>query len=212
MSLKPDIILVPGDIFQGADDEFERELPALWELSTRLHAPHGVYVVPGNVERTDRLKRLCDGAALRLLLNDTVAVDVNGHRVAIGGVELNCRSPAARETIRRLGANQTCDVRILLSHLPDAVLDLRASDGIDLVVAGHTHGGQIQLPGFGPLVTFSHVPRRTAGGGLTRVNDVLIYVSRGVGMERSQAPPLRFFCPPEITLLTLVPRQSPGRP
>ncbi len=95
------------------------------------------------------------------------------------------------------------DVRLLVSHKPDVALLIEPDDRIDLVVAGHTHGGQVVIPGFGPPVTLSRVPRRVAAGGLHKVGGQSVYVSRGVGHERGKAPPVRLFCPPEITILTL---------
>jgi hypothetical protein len=74
-----------------------------------------------------------------------------------------------------------------------------------LLIAGHTHGGQIQVPGIGPLATASAVPRLIAAGGLSTHKGQRIYVSRGVGMERKWAPPLRLNCRPELAVLDLVP-------
>ena len=82
---------------------------------------------------------------------------------------------------------------------PDRAEDVDAPQ----VVAGHTHGGQVQIPFFGPLFTLTEIPREAAAGGLHEVNGTQLYVSRGVGAERGEAPLIRFNCPPEISLLTL---------
>ena len=74
---------------------------------------------------------------------------------------------------------------------------------MDLTIAGHTHGGQVRIPFFGPPITLSRVPRRVAGGGLHELQGNAIYVSRGVGCERASAPRVRLNCPPEVSLLTL---------
>ena len=95
------------------------------------------------------------------------------------------------------------DVRIVMSHAPDTVLAMRGEPRADLIVAGHTHGGQIVVPGFGPPMTLSHVPRHIARGGLHTHAGRAIYVSRGIGLERRQAPRVRLLCPPEISVLTL---------
>lgn len=208
LALQADLILMPGDLFQGTDAEFERELPALRQLHARLEAPFGVYAVPGNVDYLHRLRRVFAGTAVRLLVNEIVEVEVRGCRLAIGGIESEFSYPIARATIARLGDDRTrADVRVLLTHAPDPVLDLPRTSRIDLLVAGHTHGGQVQIPGIGPIFTGSRVPRAMAAGGLTRTDGPLIYVSRGVGCERGRAPRLRFCCPPEISLLTFVPER-----
>jgi len=90
-----------------------------------------------------------------------------------------------------------------VGHSPDFALgDVRAN----LLLAGHTHGGQVQLPFIGPLLTVSRVPRRWASGvtHLADDNKALI-VSNGVGMERRHAPRIRFLCPPEVIIIELVP-------
>jgi hypothetical protein len=77
----------------------------------------------------------------------------------------------------------------------------RERSEIDLVIAGHTHGGQISLPLFGPPVTLSEAPRHVAAGGLHELGGRPIYVSRGVGLERGEAPRVRLGARPEISLL-----------
>ena len=95
-------------------------------------------------------------------------------------------------------------MHLVLVHRPGAGLEALAPDSpLDLVIAGHTHGGQVVVPGFGPPLTLSTAPRHLAAGGLNRVDGNAVYVSRGVGMERKWAPRVRLFCPPEVTLLTL---------
>jgi predicted MPP superfamily phosphohydrolase len=71
---------------------------------------------------------------------------------------------------------------------------------VDLVLAGHTHGGQVVFPLFGPPHTAMRLPRRYAGG-LHDHGGTPLHVSRGVGMERGFAPPVRFLCPPEVCVL-----------
>ncbi|MCP4249167.1 MAG: phosphohydrolase, partial [bacterium] len=111
---------------------------------------------------------------------------------------------ADQQTIGHLeaGGNEG-DIRILVAHRPDAVLALSPNSRIDLVVAGHTHGGQVVVPLLGPPFTLTRVPRHVAAGGFHDLGGRRIYVSRGVGCERSQAPRIRFLAPPEISLLTL---------
>lgn len=202
---KPDLILIPGDVFQGDDDAFERERPALQDLLMRLSAPGGVFLVQGDVDRgIGRAERIVEGTGIILLFNESRQINIGDRRLTIGGVELEYASREARRLVDDLeSAPGEEDVRILVGHRPDVVSRLHPSSRVDLVVAGHTHGGQVVLPGFGPLLTLSDVPRRVAAGGLHVMDGNRIYVSRGVGCERGQAPRIRFLCPPEVSVLTV---------
>lgn len=199
---RTDLIVLPGDFFQGPETLFRRQLPTLRDLLAKLEAPFGVYACLGNVDPPRRTAELLAGTPVHLLHNDIEVIEIRGRRIALGGVELNYRSAEARRVVRRLGEIDA-DVRLLLAHMPDAALDVMSDDGIDLIVAGHTHGGQVVIPGLGPPITLSMVPRDVAAGGLHHVGEQLIYVSRGVGFERGLAPPMRFCCPPELSVLTL---------
>jgi predicted MPP superfamily phosphohydrolase len=94
----------------------------------------------------------------------------------------------------------SADHRIIISHAPDFVDALPVT--VDLVLAGHTHGGQVVVPLFGPPHTASRLPRRYAGG-LHEFRGTPVHVSRGVGMERGFEIPVRFLCPPEIGIIDL---------
>jgi predicted MPP superfamily phosphohydrolase len=109
---------------------------------------------------------------------------------------------------RILDRGPRADLRVVFGHSPDFVRALAGWAPVDLALAGHTHGGQVVLPGFGPLVTLSRLPRRYAGG-LNDYAGIPLHVSRGVGLERGSAPPIRFLCPPEVSLLRLR-SESPG--
>jgi predicted MPP superfamily phosphohydrolase len=99
------------------------------------------------------------------------------------------------------------NLRLGLTHSPEPrVLDRFAADGYDLVLAGHTHGGQLRLPGVGALVTNCGLDRSRARGASRWGAHTWLHVSAGLGT--SPFAPVRFACPPEATLLTLVPRPS----
>jgi predicted MPP superfamily phosphohydrolase len=107
-------------------------------------------------------------------------------------------------------ADASADLSLAVTHAPyRRILDPMTADGFPLILAGHTHGGQLCLPGFGALVTNCDLPRRQAKG-LTRHahagRSAFLHVSAGVGT--SPYAPVRFACPPEATLLTLVERPA----
>lgn len=94
------------------------------------------------------------------------------------------------------------DVNILLGHAPDYILSL-GHLSIDLCLAGHTHGGQVRIPFFGPPITLSRVPREWARG-MHEVGNTRINVSAGVGSEHMMdLPAIRFNCPTEISVIEL---------
>lgn len=200
----PDVILVPGDLFQGRFAQLMEQGPVLRELLSSLEAPGGVYFVQGDVDREDRMHVILEGTGIEVLDDEVVRVEVGDRRLVIGGTRKDYRSAAAAavrdELVSVAGAEE---ITVMLSHRPDAVLELPPGSGIDLTVAGHTHGGQIALPLFGPLVTLSEVPRHVGAGGLHEVADNRIYVSPGVGMERGRAPQLRLGVPPTVAILEL---------
>jgi predicted MPP superfamily phosphohydrolase len=205
MAQRPDLVLIAGDVFQGSDAEFERWLPELRRLFSKLDAPGGVFLVPGDVDQSPgRLERLVEHTRVRLLRNAVAQVVVNDRRITLAGLELDVWSDDAEARLGELQRSADAeDIRIVLSHRPDSVLRLDANSRVDLVVAGHTHGGQVCVPGFGPPMTLTRVPRYAAAGGLHDVGGNAVFVSRGVGCERGQAPRVRFFCPPEVAVVRL---------
>jgi predicted MPP superfamily phosphohydrolase len=208
LAADPDLIVLPGDLFQGARDQFNAELPQIRELLSRLHAHGGVYIVAGNVDVPERIRRAVAGTSIRFLENEIAEIEVDGMRMAVAGLTDDFTTPAARACLNRLTVHaRDRAFALLLSHRPDTVLSLNTDHAVDLLVSGHTHGGQVALPWFGPPVTLSRAPRRVCAGGLHRVGGQRIYVSRGVGCERGHAPRIRFNCPPEVSVLTL---RSPG--
>ncbi len=203
MEGRPDLILMPGDLVQPATRAgFEALVGPVRALLAPLDAPLGVYFVMGNCDWGDGVRRLLKGTRVRILENESVLLAHGGREILLGGVDLMCASRRARDVLREL--EQPGDaLRLLLAHRPDVALELPQDTRVDLVVAGHTHGGQVRLPWLGPLVTLSAVPDAVAAGGLHALGGTRVHVSRGVGIERGDAPPIRFNCPPEVTLLTL---------
>jgi uncharacterized protein len=107
----------------------------------------------------------------------------------------------------RIAGPVTGDVALGLSHSPEPrVIDAFANDGFSLMMSGHTHGGQVRVPGFGALVTNCGLSRRRARGLSAWGPGAWLHVSAGLGT--SPYAPIRFACPPEATLLTLTPRTT----
>ncbi|MFT7463996.1 MAG: putative MPP superfamily phosphohydrolase [Pseudohongiellaceae bacterium] len=209
MAEKPDVILIPGDLYQGPVQQFDEHLPDFQELLQRLHAPGGVWAVRGNAEYQDGLPRLLEGSQIHLLENAVARFTVGDRKVALLGMAdwagLSRQGWQFTPKIVERFAERppTDEIRLLLCHRPGWVLTLPEESYIDLTVAGHTHGGQVSFPFIGPPLVLSQLPNDICAGGLSEVEGQRLYISRGLGMERLQAPRVRFGVKPEVTLLTL---------
>ncbi|HXF36154.1 MAG TPA: metallophosphoesterase [Actinomycetota bacterium] len=135
----------------------------------------------------------------RHLRNVREEVDLDGLPLEVLGLD---DAHIARHDLRVAPRGAPERFGLAVTHSPDVVPELAAL-GYDLVVAGHTHGGQVRLPLVGALVTNSHLPRRLASG-LFRVGPTIVHVSPGLGT--SKFAPFRFLCRPEATILELGPR------
>jgi predicted MPP superfamily phosphohydrolase len=193
---KPDIIAITGDLAMDDADCFSDVLDAL----SGLHAPLGVYAVPGNHDYIVGIEkfRAQIGAHPRIrdLTNTHVTHEVNGARVCIAGVDDLYRGAPNLQ----LPALDQRDVTILLAHTPDqAEKSRRAYDGVDLIVSGHTHGGQVRIPFLGTPLSSADHPELYSHG-LRRRPWTQVYTSRGIGTVHL---PMRFLTRPEIPILEL---------
>jgi predicted MPP superfamily phosphohydrolase len=150
------------------------------------------------------------GMPVRCLVDETALVRLpGGDTLSITGLSRTRgreRDPAWLARLLERGPSGRH--QMIVSHAPDFVDALPVKP--DLVLAGHTHGGQVVVPFFGPPVTASRLPRRYAGG-LHDFRGIPLHVSRGVGMERAFSPPVRFLCPPEVCVIDLRLRTANGR-
>jgi predicted MPP superfamily phosphohydrolase len=195
----PDLVLHGGDLATSRDDEVDGCLEALAPLRGAL----GTYGVHGNhdhyVEEPERLARRIEDAGIALLTNRAVAVERDGARLALAGVDdLVTGRPDLDAAVAAARAVADGAPVVLLSHNPDVFFEA-VRRGVALVLSGHTHGGQIRVPGLPVLVRQSRYrldEGRYAAGGAE------IVVSRGLG---TTGLPLRVCCPPEAVLLRLLP-------
>jgi predicted MPP superfamily phosphohydrolase len=136
-------------------------------------------------------------------------LEVSGVRIATAGVDDPHLKRDRYDTVA--GApNPVADVSIGLTHSPEPrVLDKFAADGYDLVLAGHTHGGQLCVPFYGALVTNCELDRSRVKGPSRWGEHTRLHVSAGLGT--SPYAPYRFCCRPEATLITLIPADRPDR-
>ena len=202
---QPDIVLVSGDFFQGEPDQIQAEVPAFIELLTALvKAVGAVAVVSGDSDRPAELILIADAAGALYVDNQIVNLTINNQPIRLAGVTTFATN-SRLDTLAEL--SQPSDaLTIVLSHRPDVVFELPPGSDVNLIVSGHTHGGQLSLPFIGPIVTFSDIPRDLAAGGIGLVENYPVYVSTGVGLERSDAPQVRFGVRPSIGIIDVTPK------
>jgi len=210
-ALQPDLIVNTGDFLQVVPPAtFESEWPKLHALITQVNPRLGTFAVFGDTER--ELYRYKPGA-----LEPMVMLSSRDQRIEVGSGAINLHGLslyqsksgewAMRSIEQWLEQSDPNDFRILFGHAPDYALSV-AEAPIDLCLAGHTHGGQVNLPFYGPLVIDSDVPKEWAQG-FRRVGIPYLNVSAGAGSNRRHGlPPLRFNCPTEMTLIELVPMRT----
>lgn len=195
----PDIILFAGDYIQLYDERRSHQVELLNKLlkETDFHPALGAYAVPGDCDQIPNWQACFDGLPVKTF--DTNCT------IQVGEVTL---------TVLNLEASRlaTYDIprverfHIVLGHAPDYAL---TSPKADLLVAGHTHGGQVQVPFYGPPMMMSGVPRAWGRGCMTDIgNGAMLCISRGVGMERQRAPRLRLLCRPELVFIDVVPQST----
>jgi predicted MPP superfamily phosphohydrolase len=230
--LVPDLVVLTGDVISSADAG-----PAVFDALEPLLDRPGMFV-PGNNDyfeptlknpfryvtgrEAEPTGRPLDWAGFARDLADTgwldltqrrLTVEVDGRRIDVRGVD---DPHLERDRVEEVAgpADPAAGLRLGLAHTPEPrVLDSFTADGVDLLLAGHTHGGQVRMPGVGALVTNCGIDRARARGLArygARGRSSWLHVSGGIGT--GPLSPIRFACRPEATLLTLVPRCGSRRP
>ncbi len=212
---EPDLVLFTGDLMNADDPDRTPELVrATHAFLASLHARLGVFGVLGDWDGwgddwPEVLAAVTAGTSMRILRNETVTLEVgDGTTVTVHGMyEDDAREGRTEHTARKAGVDlprvaRASGLRIVMAHSPDVVaFDTPVPEGgADLLVAGHTHGGQIVLPVVGALTTHT---RLGFAGGRTEVRGMPLVVSRGIGMRGGGAPRVRLGCRPEIGLIEI---------
>jgi predicted MPP superfamily phosphohydrolase len=192
-----DMVLVTGDFVSREPDS----LGLFCRLAGALRAEHGVFACRGNWEvrwgpPLDELCAALRAAGVRLLVNESHTVMTRAGRVRVCGVDDLWRGEPDVAAACRGGE---AELVVLLSHAPAAARALPGGHGVDLVLSGHTHGGQVRIP----LLWRLFLPHCTGGfvDGLFETGGVKLYVSRGFGACGTM--PFRFRCPAEAAFLRL---------
>lgn len=194
-SLDADLVILGGD-YSLRDAKF---IAPCLELLGALSAPLGVYAVLGNHDYAHGLRETRTGlkrAKIAEMTNEGVWLSRGPDRLRLAGVDdLWHGRPDAGLALGEATPNDTC---LLVSHNPDFAETLR-DDRVGLVLSGHTHGGQVSVPGYGAPLTPSRYGRKYAHG-LADAPSTRVYTSAGTGMS---VLPVRLNCRPEVNLITL---------
>ena len=198
--LRYDICLLTGDYRGKTWGPYEPSLAAMAEVCAALKGP--VYGVLGNHDTICMVPGL-EAMGVTMLINETEIIERGGARIHLAGVDdAHFYRMDNIEKVADQIPNE--EFSILVTHTPEIYRQAAHAD-FDVLLSGHTHGGQICLPGGRPI-TLSAVLPRGLGRGAWRHHGMIGYTSTGTG---SSIVPVRFNCPPEITLHEL--RRSPSR-
>lgn len=192
--LRPDLVLVTGD--------YINTLAGLKTARAALDAlkpAFGTFLVSGNYDIGLLPEDAFRDSPAVMLESGARDIDIRGTKVRVSGLALG-NMPDFRLVMKLLLDKPAYDV--FLFHNTDLIKEAAAL-GIDLYLAGHTHGGQVRLPFYGALVTLSSTGK-TYEAGRYRVGPTELYVNRGLGLEGGLAPRVRFLCRPEITVIDVV--------
>ena len=191
--LNPDLIALTGDYISQ-----ERGYAApCAEVVGRLRARHGVFAVLGNHDHWTDAKLITDlfrAEGIRMLINEGLRIDVGDEAFWLAGVDDTM--VGLEDLPLALAGSRDGEMKLLLAHNP-VILRRAARADVDLVLSGHTHGGQVTIR---PEKNRSGRPRRRILRGLGRRANTQIYVTRGLG---TVVLPIRYGCPPEVSLLEL---------
>lgn len=188
--LNPGIVLIPGDfVFEAEDNDFE-ELDYLSEINGQVFAVLGNHDLgfPGE-DKSKKLKAVLEKNNIKLIDN---TIERIGESVVIIGLSDFYQG----KTDYALLENQkTEDFVLVLTHNPDSTFSFPENSNVDLVISGHTHGGQIRIP----LLYKKIIPTEyNFNRGVYKINNVNVLVTSGIGMSTF---PFRFLIPPEIVIL-----------
>jgi uncharacterized protein len=196
--LEPDLVVITGDHILGSS----WQVPPCARYLAEIRSRHGILSVLGDHDFARRRRVPREGvveglaaAGVTLLRNEWVELD-GGLRVA--GMDPNTRWVQQGDLAATLHGLEETGPHLLLSHSPE-VIPSAAARGVSMILAGHTHGGQVVVPFYGPPITMIRLHRRYASG-WSALNATRMYTCRGLASHKS----LRFLCRPEVAVFRLV--------
>jgi predicted MPP superfamily phosphohydrolase len=194
--LEADLCLITGDYRYGVIESSDMVGRYLEQVITSINARGGVLGILGNHDTSEDVRTL-ERLGVRVLLNESVEVRMGNQRLWVAGVD-DPSGFQCDDLNRALQGVPASAFTVLMAHTPQ-LYDEAAQRRIDLYLCGHTHGGQVCLPGIGPVISKANAPRRCAIG-VWEHRNMTGFTNRGLGVSGTLA---RINCPPEITLIEL---------
>jgi len=202
-SHKPDLVMITGDfVTTGHTRDRKASAELAWpcaQVLRKIAAPLGCFAVLGNHDYQTNanvvVEALSTGAHIHVLRNQAIALERAGARLWLAGIDNVTVFRAKPDLALRDVPKQECT--IVAVHEPDIADEVRKFP-VDFQMSGHSHGGQVRLPGIGAI----YLPpwARKYPMGHYQIGDLQLYTNRGVGVI---GVPMRFLCPPELSVFTL---------
>ena len=184
---KPDLVVLGGDYVTAPDRAYVEPVA---ELLAPLQAPLGVFAILGNHDDDRDMPAALARRRMRVLKDERMRIEVRGQGLELAGIRFWTREKARIAGVLK-GAR---DPVVLLAHDPRRLVEAAALD-IPVVLSGHTHGGQIVIPGLGALAA----RKFPVAAGVAWEKNTSMFVSRGIGTVYL---PIRINCPPEVAIVT----------
>ena len=185
----PDLVVLGGDYVTQAERRYMNPVGEL--LAPLTAARHGTFAVLGNHDDDRDMPAALESRGVSVLKDARTQIEINGERLDIAGIRFWTRGVSEIAKVLRGTGGTT----LLLAHDPRRLVEAAALD-VQLVLSGHTHGGQVVLPGIGAPAG----RRFPVLAGLANRENTSLFVSRGVG---TVYVPIRLNCPPDVSILTL---------
>ncbi|MEC8951720.1 MAG: metallophosphoesterase [Acidobacteriota bacterium] len=191
MKERPDLIVLGGDYVTWRDPQFVEDVA---DILAPLTAPHGVFAILGNHDDERAMPAALTAQGFEVLMDARTRITVAGESLDLVGLRFWTRQ--STDVIPLLSS--ATRPAIVLAHDPRRVFEAAALD-LSVVLSGHTHGGQIVIPGLGAIAA----RKFPIASGVFHQRNTTLYVSRGIG---TVYVPFRLNCPPEVAILTLARR------
>jgi len=196
-NLEYDLCVLTGDYRFDTYGAFDKVIERMSELLSVLKGPDGVVGILGNHDFIEMVPGL-EGLGMRILLNESVAIERGGHRIWIAGLD-DAHYYEVHDLERATADIDSSQPLVLLVHSPELIEEAGAV-GVDLYLCGHTHGGQVCLPGGIPVIGNARCARGKLSGRWSH-GRMQGFTHRGTG---SSGLPVRINCPPEIAVHRLI--------